>query len=66
MKSKSVYTDLEDITYLKLIVSVILHVIIKNENEVLIISTDLNVPKSQIFFCFTDEEKVIYRLGSHR
>ena len=33
-ESKSVYIDLEDITYLKFIVSVILHEIIKNENEV--------------------------------
>ena len=30
-ESKSVYIDLEDITYLKFIVSVILHEIIKNE-----------------------------------
>lgn len=37
----------------------------KNENEVLIISADLNVPKSQVF-CFTDEEEVIYKLGSHQ
>lgn len=33
-ESKSAYIDLEDITNLKFIVSVILHVIIKNENEV--------------------------------
>ena len=33
-ESKSVYIDLEDITNLKFIVSVILYVIIMNENEV--------------------------------
>lgn len=33
-ESKSIYIDLEDITYLKFMVSVILHVIIKKENEV--------------------------------
>ena len=33
-ESKGAYTDLEDTTYLKFIISVILHVIIKNGNEV--------------------------------
>lgn len=42
-ESKSVYTDLEDTIHLKFTISVILHVIIKNGNEIFSLNHNTNL-----------------------